>query len=991
MGKKSTKVLSGALATTSLLGGVMGAVPVFAATNLDAMYKSAFDAVMKAKEDESQESITAARKAIDELRKHKELQGFVGEFSKQADKVQQKLFDDFYSLLFVDGKKKDKIPQKDINKAREFVKSFDSFEGNKQYTASWSTAVDDFQKVLIKEAHDAVVKAMTSKDEKDLKAAEELLKELATSTNEDTKKEAERFAAITVELQKEIQEEAAKLKVASVSAINKTSVTVNITALTEAKTGATVKVTDNNGNVKAVKPLDLVKGETVAKFTFVDPLGSDPKGVWTVEGKTIDLDLQAKLDDVYDATNQVKLLEALKALGLENVKDANIAFYQTALGDIKADVAKADFTKANAQTVITEGNKAAMTGAETKALVKAVEDASNQVELLNALQNDVFERVNADWIAEYWTVLSGDTFTNYDADDIKAIQTKINSSNATKLSTGATSPVGKLKLDGTNDSIVRKDLEEAKALVSAYMVPDKAGEDAKAELLRKIDVQLAIVKVLEATTPAQLSSAMNALKAVDAAYVLNMDNFKDANRAEYIKAFALAADTAKNSIFDINGLLVSTNTAQAKTEPQAVKDAGSFAKTATPTATQKSDLLKALQKYTDLKNVTEANAEEYAKLQGSTNNKFGEATVTGNATTDKSTFQALVDEANMNAIAAQATAGDSTKLYAALVAYGNDIKGLNVNNKAEYLAAAIFEGTNNKEVTAYGSALSTTEGFADLVGGTNDEKDVQALVTIGNIDALNNQSTATGVLAKLSILPGLKNVNPEFASEYLKSVNGGSTAATIEIKDLDGSTDTAAGNARTVANVQTAIDEINAAQAATANLKALNDATTVSAVEKALTSIALKNTSDFTKYINLKAEDKSVVAKIFLDNDLLADVKGSARAEALGKYTTVANIKADVETAVATKVETQIDDINKLFVSGGTQQTPTTLGAQTELANLVDYGYDKYDNLTPSEKLAAAEAFLAAYPKNDKGEYVANSYKTLTQIFSAVDAAIVAK
>lgn len=289
MGKKSTKVLSGALATTSLLGGVMGAVPVFAATNLDAMYKSAFDAVMKAKEDESQESITAARKAIDELRKHKELQGFVGEFSKQADKVQQKLFDDFYSLLFVDGKKKDKIPQKDINKAREFVKSFDTFEGNKQYTASWSTAVDGFQQVLVVEAHDAVVKAMGSKDEKDVKAAEELVKELATSTNEDTKKEAAKYSAITVELQKEIQEEAAKLKVASVSAINAKEIKVTF--------NTKLDKTDINNKVK------------IGSLNWASQKLSDDE-------KTIEL----TANEVIDVTNATVVVEPIKTKADANAK-----------------------------------------------------------------------------------------------------------------------------------------------------------------------------------------------------------------------------------------------------------------------------------------------------------------------------------------------------------------------------------------------------------------------------------------------------------------------------------------------------------------------------------------------------------------------------------------------------------------------------------------------------------------------------------------------
>lgn len=51
-----------------------------------------------------------------------------------------------------------------------------------------------------------------------------------------------------------------------------------------------------------------------------------------------------------------------------------------------------------------------------------------------------------------------------------------------------------------------------------YQKPEGKGETAKAETLRKIERQLAVRNVLDATTPAQLTIAINGLKAVDAAF-----------------------------------------------------------------------------------------------------------------------------------------------------------------------------------------------------------------------------------------------------------------------------------------------------------------------------------------------------------------------------------------------------------------------------------------------------------------------------------------
>lgn len=258
-----------------------------------------------------------------------------------------------------------------------------------------------------------------------------------------------------------VEEVELELKVVEVSAITKTYVDVKFDAVTEAMEDVTIEVVDNNGEAVEVKAVDLVAGETTATFTFTKALTEDPEGVWNVGGVIVDLDLAANLKAVYTASTQVKLLEGLNKLELTDVKAENITHYQTELTKVKDSskdtyVAEADFTKVNAQAVVTAGNKAALEAADETAIVKAVNEAKTQVALLEALAS--FERINADWIVDYDTAL-GTAET-----EIKLIQGKIDVVNAGKVNP----KVAALSLDAAGASIVKKDLNDAKALVTDY-------------------------------------------------------------------------------------------------------------------------------------------------------------------------------------------------------------------------------------------------------------------------------------------------------------------------------------------------------------------------------------------------------------------------------------------------------------------------------------------------------------------------------------------
>lgn len=716
---------------------------------------------------------------------------------------------------------------------------------------------------------------------------------------------------------------------------------------------ATIEVLDNEGNVVEVKAVNLVAGETTATFTFTKALTEDPEGVWNVGGVEVDLDLAANLKAVYTASTQVKLLEGLNKLGLTDVKAENIAHYELELAKVKDStkdtyIAEADFTLEDAQAVVTEGNKAALESADETAIVKAVNDAKTQVALLEALAS--FERVNAEWIADYDVAVGGAVVNT----TVKNIQVAIDGVNAGKVNP----KVVALNLDAATASIVKKDLNEAKTLVTSYQKPDGAGETAKTEVLRKIDRQLAVIAVLDAETPAQLTVAINALKAVDAAYELNMDNYKDANRAAYITA--LNAVGPFNTIAKINAELIVVNGTEVASAPTAIKTAGAAITDVTGTITdaQKSNLLKALKAYTDVKYVADANADAYAELAGTLNvNKFGVLTIAAQTPAQiKAAVQALVDEANLAAIQSAVTADE---VYAALVAYGNDIKDLSVNNKAQYLT--------------------------DIATFITNKATVQLAVDASNITALQAQTTADGVLAKLAIMTQVKNVKAENAAAYLYEVTD--VAGTIKVITT-----------KTIANLQTAINDVNTAAVKATGVKALNAATTATEVRDILTELVVNGSIAATDYLNASSADKLIIAELFMDDDVFASSTTglvATRAAKFGKYNevTVATGLREIQTdlaALATAAKAEVTAVDTAFKTK-TPGVVTIANAQALLDGLTKMNYTAYDELTATQQLAVAEAFIAAYPTFDNSgveTYKTNAYTSISAYFAAVDAAI---
>lgn len=385
----------------------------------------------------------------------------------------------------------------------------------------------------------------------------------------------------TVTWEQEIEEE---LTVESVSAINKTGVTVNITKLTEDLEGQTIEVKDNNGNVVEVKPLNLVVNETEATFVFKTALTANPTGVWTIAGMEFDADVYAKVDAINKANTELKLYNALTAAGIQNLKVENSAAYNSA--DKPADGFK---TLAEVQSFVDKVNAEQATGEEkeeqVKELVKALANGS-QVLVLNALTP--FERVNEDFITKYVDDMKiGGTDAITDTTAFKTVQTQLDAVNVTEVTT----LVGTAKTNAK-----RADYNKAVAAMNFVREDDPkvTSDKVKANLQKDLDLLNLVLNVKEASTAAQFANAYNALVAhVNNKTTIGTEVFYTDLRTNYMAATKVidGAETVKDAA-DIEAAIVAANTVK---RAELFNDVANVVDTAGSTQTSTANVLKALQ------------------------------------------------------------------------------------------------------------------------------------------------------------------------------------------------------------------------------------------------------------------------------------------------------------------------------------------------------------------------------------------------------------
>ncbi|AMQ07672.1 S-layer homology domain-containing protein [Sporosarcina psychrophila] len=369
------------------------------------------------------------------------------------------------------------------------------------------------------------------------------------------------------------------LNVTKVESITKTSVKVTLKALAQNETAFTINVLDDKGNAVEVNPLSLEKGETEATFTFKTSLTVDPTGVWVIGAVKYDNNAIKNFADIVTASatnNEVTTLAALKKAGLVNIVDANITAYVAA---INANATKENL--ADIQSVINKANDTTVSTGEAAAAVKAVNDATNQVQLLSALQHKAFSNVNASWIVDYNNAITTAKATPANTDTVAEIQALVNAQNTVKINAASTAATTVAEQNAVTE------------LIKLYTVADVAPATTKAAAVKASEVKSAVFGVKEATTAATVYNALVRLSELDSvnlpATALNA-NLK----AEYLTAknapattitgtttvaalktaVVTAADTAalKSATDSINALTETSTAAEVKATLQKLAD-----------------------------------------------------------------------------------------------------------------------------------------------------------------------------------------------------------------------------------------------------------------------------------------------------------------------------------------------------------------------------------------------------------------------------------
>lgn len=320
----------------------------------------------------------------------------------------------------------------------------------------------------------------------------------------------------------------------------------------------TIEVTDGEGNVVEVVAQDLLAGATSAQFDFSTAVAAaDLDGVWNVAGVEYSFTELALVQDIVTeatADNQVALYNLLTEAGIENVDAEKIGTY--AVDIVTANGVSALVWAEDVQAVIDETNEDAVEAGEEAAVVKAVADATNQIQLLAALEAN-FERVNADWIADYAaeavTVTGGGTpamlaltATNYFGEaagaDVAGIQAAIDAENAFQINAA--------------DTAASTSAEQAAVttLIQTWVVADDPATPLvtpKADAIEASNIKKAEFVVAEATTENSLYNALVAYANVTPDATLKASEL-NANLKSFYKA-AFDTKTKAALISDIQG------------------------------------------------------------------------------------------------------------------------------------------------------------------------------------------------------------------------------------------------------------------------------------------------------------------------------------------------------------------------------------------------------------------------------------------------------
>lgn len=772
--KKVQKTLTGAMAAVMATGM---ATPVMAApADVDAIYKAAYNATMKALQTKTQEAVNEARVAIKAL--PATLESAIGEFSKQLDTVQHPILVNIVTAI--------KAAQTTPNQANVNAAKASLVKGLPQvWLNSYSSAVDVVQQDLMNKVVTAVKLAETSKKAADVEAAKKLVADLATATSEAIK---------TVATGLKTRVEAVKvyaLDVTKVSEFDLDGFEIEFTALEEALRDGTVEVIDNKGNVVSVKKLSLlVEEETFAIVEFTTPLTTRGTGIWTVNGVEVNLDhvnLIADLANPSKTTNGEAVYQLLSKSGLiKNVIDKVInhtAYYDTFTGvDVEFE------TVEDVQKLVDKANASLVSSDVIAKIVKIAVDEDDEYtirQFKSALETVTLERVNADWIEAYREEITTSVKT------LKDLQAVINDVNADEV----TDAIEETDVTG-EEKLVEKTINKAISLVKEYHVNDEKKETVKAEKLAALEMKLALAKIEAADTQASLKSALKAYyNLLDETRVyekevteVNMASYVTVNKTLVINgqgtntvetlltngnsAAKTAAETAINDAADVIADLVAADKTVEAKHTTALLNA--FNKLAAVTASDSTPF--------SVKDLEEDNLEAYALGLTRTTNKLTIAEV----------IEEVNDEVNSSTVTkAIKDANTDTKLLAALKSLG--IKNLVDGNKAKYDSVIDQENVNKM------SDLQNAVNYINSLVTINGSKDVNTVSKAILEIALNKGTTALGLYINTAKTASVRNDVAELVIRDM-TINK-TTYATVEDLSIAIMTETTGFAAKAISNV----------------------------------------------------------------------------------------------------------------------------------------------------------------------------------------------
>lgn len=609
---------------------------------------------------------------------------------------------------------------------------------------------------------------------------------------------------------------------------------------------------NSKGEEVAVVARPVEVGDTELIFDFVTEVEeADLVGTWTVNGEAYDFDAIAAVSEVVkeaNATtfNALKFWAALESEYFINQNQDNLSAYATAIKNA-TDVA----TVADVQTIINEVNKNEATADDVAAAVKAVNEATNQISLNEALSNSVFEGYNADWLGYYAAnndITAGDVTVgaprSKTVDDIqKGIydvnEARIDVAKNAALNDGAT----------TLDSAT---LQEAVTLTQKWFKPDAEGTTTKAGRLEALDIHGAVIAVTEANTNAKLSAALNTLVAkVDNTSTIDAKDIHADLMSDYRIALADTARDSKNAAGEIKTVITTEN---AKFSKFVVEDA---TVEASATATPKF-VIKALRKDGDAFTVNSATTAITVAIGNSGDKAYKITTSKDFVDAPQSELEIEVDATNFNLPTIGA-------VVEPVIKFTNSFSG----------SAETYEVKGKLEVTAGVAAQTETQATMELDkadGKYVSGEDVAITFTLKDAND-NTLTTENGTYAATITLDG------KATYKNITFVNGKATVTVPAREATSGAKDVVVKVTPKVASGEltlTKAGSITIDAAAFSNLKIDTPATTGF---KITATDGVNAITDFgTKLVNIQVVEVDGETETPVDTTAVTDYAGNVSA-----------------------------------------------------------------------------------------------------------------